>query len=100
MSEQIRRLRRDRTSFVFYAGIQPAFTVAPGESIIVETQDAHFGTIAGPEVVYETLDDVMARIGGANPVTDRSQSRVSGRVNALRSISNMWRELRLPDSAT
>ena len=43
--------------------------MAPAESIIVETQDAHSGTISGPEVVYETLDDVMARIGGANPVT-------------------------------
>ena len=44
-------------------------TVAPGESIIVETQDAHSGTITGPEVVYETLDEVMERVGGANPVT-------------------------------
>lgn len=36
---------------------------------MVETQDAHSGTITGPEVVYRTLDEVMARIGGANPVT-------------------------------
>ena len=43
--------------------------MAPGELIVVETQDAHSGTITGPEVVYETLDDVMERIGGANPVT-------------------------------
>ena len=43
--------------------------MAPGEPILVETQDAHSGTITGPEVVYETLDDVMDRIGGANPVT-------------------------------
>ena len=43
--------------------------MALGESILVETQDAHSGTITGPEVVYETLDDVMDRIGGANPVT-------------------------------
>jgi acetamidase/formamidase len=36
---------------------------------VVETQDAHSGTITGPEVVYSTLDEVMERIGGANPVT-------------------------------
>ena len=54
---------------MFDASAEPAITVVPGESIIVETQDAHSGTITGPEVVYETLDDVTARIGGANPVT-------------------------------
>ncbi len=43
--------------------------MALGESIRVETEDAHSGTITGPEVVYETLDEVMDRIGGANPVT-------------------------------
>lgn len=35
----------------------------------METQDAHSGTITGPEVVYSTLDEVMERVGGANPVT-------------------------------
>lgn len=43
--------------------------IASGQSIVVETQDAHSGTITGPEVVYATVDDVMERIGGANPVT-------------------------------
>jgi amidase len=37
--------------------------------VVVETQDAHSGTITGPEVVYSTYEDVMERIGGANPVT-------------------------------
>ncbi len=36
---------------------------------MVETQDAHSGTITGSEVVYQTLEEVMDRIGGANPVT-------------------------------
>lgn len=35
----------------------------------METQDAHSGTITGSDVVYSTFDDVMERIGGANPVT-------------------------------
>ncbi len=67
--DTLRRLTRDRTSFVFDAAIEPAITVERGESIIVETQDAHSGTIDGPEVIYTTLDEVMERIGGANPVT-------------------------------
>lgn len=37
--------------------------------MVVETQDAHSGTITGPDVVYSTFEDVMERIGGANPVT-------------------------------
>ena len=35
----------------------------------METEDAHSGTITGPDVVYQTLEDVLERIGGANPVT-------------------------------
>lgn len=65
----MRRVSRDRTHFFFDGSLQPALVVRRGESIIVETEDAHSGTITGPEVVYETLDDVMTRIGGANPVT-------------------------------
>lgn len=57
------------TNFHFDASVPPAMVIAQGESVIVETQDAHSGTITGPEVVYETLDDVIQRIGGANPVT-------------------------------
>lgn len=44
-------------------------TIASGDTVLVETEDAHSGTITGPDVVYETVDDVMERIGGANPVT-------------------------------
>ena len=56
--------------FEFDASLAPAITVALGESILVETQDApQRQPSPAPEVVYETLDDVMDRIGGANPVT-------------------------------
>ena len=44
-------------------------TVEQGEAFVVETEDAHSGTITGPDVVYKTLEDVLERIGGANPVT-------------------------------
>jgi amidase len=37
--------------------------------VVVETQDAHSGTITGADVVYSTYEDVIDRIGGANPVT-------------------------------
>ncbi len=54
---------------MFDPGAPPALTVATGERFVVETEDAHSGTITGADVVYETLDDVLERIGGANPVT-------------------------------
>lgn len=63
------RVPRSHTSFHFDGGAKPATTIASGDTIVVETQDAHCGTITGPDVVYATLDDVMERIGGANPVT-------------------------------
>ena len=63
------RLTRDRCSFDFDATMPAALTIESGEAVVVETEDAHCGTITSAEVVYETLDDVMRRIGGANPVT-------------------------------
>lgn len=43
--------------------------MAQGEVFVVETEDAHSGTITGADVVYRTLEDVLERIGGVNPVT-------------------------------
>ncbi|HJQ94801.1 MAG TPA: acetamidase/formamidase family protein [Acidimicrobiia bacterium] len=40
-----------------------------GETLVVETQDAHGGSITSTDVVYRNLDEVFARLGGANPVT-------------------------------
>jgi len=65
----MKRLDRKQTSFVFDPRAEPALTVAQGEVFVVETEDAHSGTITGPDVVYQTLDEVLDRIGGANPVT-------------------------------
>lgn len=62
-------MTRDATSFWFDPAARPAITIESGQELVVETQDAHSGTITGPDVVYSTFDDVMDRIGGANPVT-------------------------------
>ena len=43
--------------------------MASGETIIVETQDAHGGSITSTDIVYRNLDEVFERLGGANPVT-------------------------------
>lgn len=44
-------------------------TIESGESLVVETQDAHSGTITSSDVVYSSYEDVLDRVGGANPVT-------------------------------
>ncbi len=69
VGSNVQRLTRDRTSFFFDGGATPVATISSGDIILVETQDAHCGSITGPEVVYSTLADVVERIGGANPVT-------------------------------
>jgi amidase len=43
--------------------------VGSGDTVVVETQDAHGGSITSSDVVYRNLDEVFARLGGANPVT-------------------------------
>ncbi|MEP7201617.1 MAG: acetamidase/formamidase family protein [Ilumatobacteraceae bacterium] len=62
-------MTRDRTSFYFDPASTAVLTVASGDTVLVETQDAHCGTITGSDVVYATLSEVLERIGGANPVT-------------------------------
>ena len=62
-------MTRDTTSFYFDAAATPALMIASGDTVMVETQDAHCGTITGPDVVYTTVAQVMERIGGANRVT-------------------------------
>jgi amidase len=65
----VKRLSRDSAHYAFDASLPPALEVDPGESFWVETHDAHQGTITDESVVYSSLDDVYARLGGANPVT-------------------------------
>ena len=65
----MQRLTRDQTSFYFSADTEPALEVREGEEFLVETQDAHSGTITSEAVVYRSLEEVFERIGGANPVT-------------------------------
>lgn len=43
--------------------------MASGETVIVETEDAHGGSITSTDTVYRNLDEVFERLGGANPVT-------------------------------
>lgn len=65
----MRRLGRESFHYAFDPSLPPALEVEPGEAFWVETNDAHRGTITDASVVYASLEDVLARLGGANPVT-------------------------------
>jgi amidase len=65
----MKRLGRDVVHYAFDRSVPPALHVAPGESFWVETNDAHRGTVTDETVVYASLEDAVARVGGVNPVT-------------------------------
>jgi acetamidase/formamidase len=65
----MRRIARELTSFEFDPDREPVATVAPGERFVIETEDAHCGSIVDETVVYADLDEARAALGGANPVT-------------------------------
>jgi amidase len=65
----VKRLGRDSFHYAFDAALTPALEVDPGELFWVETQDAHRGTVTDASVVYASLEEVVDRLGGANPVT-------------------------------
>jgi amidase len=65
----VKRVGRDIAYYAFDRSLPPAVHVSPGESFWVETNDAHRGTITDETVVYASLEDAVARVGGVNPVT-------------------------------
>jgi amidase len=65
----VKRLGRESAHYAFDPSLPPALEVAPGESFWVETNDAHRGTITDESVVYASLQEVVDRLGGANPVS-------------------------------
>lgn len=64
-----RRVTRDQYHLYFDAQEEPRITVDPGETIVVETEDAHLGTIRDESTVYQSLPEVFEKLGGANPVS-------------------------------
>lgn len=63
------RLHRNQCHLFFDPNEPPAIRVAPGTRLVVETEDAHMGSIRTEQDVYPTLANVFERLGGANPVT-------------------------------
>ena len=63
------RLRRHQCHFFFDPHEPPAIRVRPGTRLVVETEDAHRGSIRTAKDIYPTLASVFERLGGANPVT-------------------------------
>lgn len=63
------RLRRDQIHFHFDPQEEPRIRVASGARLVVETEDAHMGSIRTADDVYQTLAEVFEKLGGANPVT-------------------------------
>jgi amidase len=63
------RLRRDQIHLYFDANQEPAIRVASGTRLVVETEDAHMGSIRSERDVYQSLAEVFEKLGGANPVT-------------------------------
>ena len=63
------RLRRDQCHLFFDPNEPPRIRVASGTRLVVETEDAHMGSIRTEQDIYPTLANVFERLGGANPVT-------------------------------
>jgi amidase len=67
--EKLAHLTRDQIHLYFDANQEPAIRVPSGARLLVETEDAHMGSIRSERDVYASLAEVFERLGGANPVT-------------------------------
>jgi amidase len=63
------RLTRDQIHLYFDPNEEPRIRVASGTRLVVETEDAHMGSIRSEQDVYQSLAEVFEKLGGANPVT-------------------------------
>lgn len=68
-STPLRRFQRTETHMFFDRDIEPAGSVRSGEIFVVETADAICGLIKSESDVLQSFDELLERIGGANPVT-------------------------------
>jgi acetamidase/formamidase len=62
-------VKRDQIHLFFDAEEKPRIHVSPGDSLVLETEDAHMGSIRDERDVYKSLAEVFEKLGGANPVT-------------------------------
>lgn len=67
--QELVRLGRDQIHLYFDAHEEPRVRVSSGSRLVVETEDAHMGSIRTEQDVYQSLAEVFERLGGANPVT-------------------------------
>jgi acetamidase/formamidase len=67
--EPMKRFSRTATQMFFDREIEPVGSVRPGESFVVETADAVCGLIRTDSDVLSSFDELLDRLGGANPVT-------------------------------
>src|ERR1700680_3097403 len=63
------RLLRDQWHLFFDPNEKPKVRVPSGARLVVETEDAHIGSIRTDKDVYQSLAEVFEKLGGANPVT-------------------------------
>jgi amidase len=68
-AEQLERLQRDQCHLYFDPNEEPRIRVPSGARLVVETEDAHMGSIRTERDVYQSLAEVFEKLGGANPVT-------------------------------
>jgi len=68
-TSRLERLTREKIHLYFDAQLEPRIQVASGSRIVVETEDAHMGSIRSETDVYQSLAEVFEKLGGANPVT-------------------------------
>jgi amidase len=64
-----RVIERHRTQFCFDREIEPVASVAPGETIVVQTADSLCGIVKSELDTFTHFDEVFERLGGACPVT-------------------------------
>ena len=65
----MKKITRDKLQTVFAKEIEPVIEIDPGETLLVETEDALFHTVRTDKDLYQNFTEIWNTLKGNNPVT-------------------------------
>jgi len=65
----MKKITRDKLQTIFAKEIEPVIEIEPGETLLVETEDALFHTVRTEKDLYKNFTEIWNTLKGNNPVT-------------------------------
>lgn len=65
----MKKITRDKLHTVFAKELEPVVEIEPGETLLIETEDALFHTVRTEKDLYKNFTEIWSKLKGNNPVS-------------------------------